>query len=105
MAKAPEPGKKSEAAGGKGGRNAEGRRDTVAAAAGLSHADRVPAGILFGDMKGSTASAERAEFEAVGVIRDYLRLIETTVRSFSPHFFKVKSEATALWLGSLLTCV
>src|ERR1700694_1321485 len=57
-----------------------------------SHSDRVPAGILFGDMKGSTASAERNEFDAVGTIREYLQLIEATVRDFSPRSFIPKSE-------------
>jgi class 3 adenylate cyclase len=59
----------------------------------LSHADRVPAGILFGDMKGSTAAAEKDEVSAVRVLRDYLAFVHDTVHRFSPRFYKVKAES------------
>jgi hypothetical protein len=63
------------------------------ASADLSEADRVPAAILFGDMKGSTAAAEKDELATVKVLRGYLALIETTVRHYSPRFYKVKAES------------
>jgi len=57
------------------------------------HADRVPAGILFGDLKGSTAAAEVDELRAVKVLQDYLELIAETVEAFSPRYFKIKAES------------
>jgi len=58
----------------------------------LTHADRVPAGILFGDIKGSTDAAEKDEIGTVQTTRQYISLVESAVKSFSPRFFKVKTE-------------
>ncbi len=54
--------------------------------------DRVPAGILFGDMKGSTEEAESDEKSTVGKLREYERIVHDTAKGFGPSFYKVKSE-------------
>jgi TolB-like protein len=54
--------------------------------------DRVPAGILFGDMKGSTAEAEIDEPSSVAKLREYLGIVNDAAKRFGPNFYKVKSE-------------
>lgn len=58
----------------------------------LTHDKRDPAGILFGDMKGSTEAAEYDEERAVEALREYHRVIEEIARSHNPAFFKIKAE-------------
>jgi len=53
---------------------------------------RVPAGILFGDMKGSTEEAELDERASVDKLREYERIVNQTAASFGPNFYKVKTE-------------
>src|SRR5262249_58978130 len=54
--------------------------------------DRVPAGILFGDMKGSTHEAELDEQSSVEKLREYERIVSQTAASFGPNFYKVRNE-------------
>src|SRR5438445_9985086 len=54
--------------------------------------DRVPAGILFGDLKGSTAEAEHDEPSTVAKLREYLGIVNDAAKRFGPNFYKVKSE-------------
>ena len=54
--------------------------------------ERVPAAILFGDMKGSTAEAEADEQSTVVKLRAYEAVINEAARRFGPSFYKVKSE-------------
>ena len=57
-----------------------------------SDGERVPAAILFGDMKGSTAEAEADEQSTVAKLREYEAVINEAARRFGPSFYKVKSE-------------
>src|SRR5205814_1186542 len=57
-----------------------------------STAGRVPRGILFGDMKGSTEEAEYDERSTVHKLRQYERIINETAKGFGPSFYKVKTE-------------
>ena len=54
--------------------------------------ERVPAAILFGDMKGSTAEAEVDEPSTVAKLRAYEAVVNEAARRFGPSFYKVKSE-------------
>jgi class 3 adenylate cyclase/TolB-like protein len=58
----------------------------------VTDSDRVPVGILFGDMKGSTEEAERDEKSSVAKLREYERIISETAQRFGPSFYKVKTE-------------
>jgi len=53
---------------------------------------RVPAGILFGDLKGSTEEAEVDEVSTVEKLREYERVVNETAESLGPDFYKVKTE-------------
>src|SRR5262249_44746356 len=54
--------------------------------------DRGPAGILFGDLKGSTHEAELDEQSSVEKLREYERIVSQTAASFGPNFYKVRNE-------------
>jgi class 3 adenylate cyclase/TolB-like protein len=55
-------------------------------------ADRVPAGILFGDLKGSTEEAELDEQSSIAKLHEYERIINHAARRFGPNFYKLKTE-------------
>src|SRR5262245_14908915 len=52
----------------------------------------IAVGILFGDMKGSTAEAEADEEGTVAKLREYERVVNRTVQQFSPSHYKVRYE-------------
>jgi class 3 adenylate cyclase/TolB-like protein len=58
----------------------------------INDSDRVPAGILFGDMKGSTEEAELDEKSTIVKLREYERIINEIANRFGPNFYKVKTE-------------
>ena len=59
---------------------------------GLKIGQHVSLGILFGDIKGSTAEAEVDERAAVAKLREYEQVVNRTVKKYSPNYYKVRYE-------------
>lgn len=75
----------------------------------LNRDKRLPVGILFGDMKGSTEEAELDEASAVAKLREYETVLQSTSQRCGANFYKVKYEgdgfmATFATAHSMVEC-